>query len=74
MTVRKRSGLLLSDLQKMAKAATQHGVPIEMQDNSGRIFRVYPSVEALSPATAMDDDIAYGGNSLEEWRNRKRKR
>lgn len=58
----------------MAKAAKRHGVPIEMQDTTGRIFRVYPSISDLKPPTSIDPDIAYGGNSLEEWRNRKKRR
>jgi len=74
MPTSKTTGIRLADLDRMAKAAKRHNVPIEMQDTTGRIFRVYPSADDLKPSTSIDPDIAYGGTTLEEWRNRKRRR
>jgi hypothetical protein len=45
-----------------------------MQDVTGIIFRVYPSVDDLKPSESGDPDIAYGGSTLEEWRNRRKRR
>jgi len=74
MPASKNPGIRLADLDRMAKAAKRHNVPIEMQAADGRIFRVYPSTDDLKPSAAIDPDIAYGGTTLEEWRNRKRRR
>jgi hypothetical protein len=74
MRASREGGLLQSDLDRMAKTAKRHGVPIEMQDGTGRIFRVYPSVDDLKPSESGDPEIAYGGSTLEEWRNRRKRR
>ncbi|MDQ4679408.1 hypothetical protein LWV33_21795 [Brucella intermedia] len=66
-----KASIRQSDLDRMAVIATKRGVPIEMRDERGRIFRVYPTVEDLKHDTALDPELAYGGNSLEEWRNRR---
>lgn len=66
-----KASIRQSDLDRMAIIATKRGVPIEMRDERGRIFRVYPTVEDLKHDTALDPELAYGGNSLEEWRNRR---
>ncbi|GEM_PF-1956914 len=66
-----KASIRQSDLDRMAVIATKRGVPIEMQDERGRIFRVYPTVADLKQDTAIDSELAYGGNSLEEWRNRR---
>lgn len=60
-----------SDLDRMAIIATKRNVPIEMRDERGRVFRVYPTVGDLQNETAIDPDLAYGGNTLDEWRNRR---
>lgn len=59
------------DLDRMASVAIKRGVPIEMLDERGRVFRAYPTIEALKQETGTDPDLAYGGNSLEEWRKRR---
>lgn len=60
-----------SDLDRMAIIATRRGVPIEMKDERGRIFRVYPTVDDLKQDNSLDPDLAYGGNNLEQWRRRR---
>lgn len=60
-----------SDLDRMAIIATKRNVPIEMRDERGRVFRVYPTVGDLHNETTLDPDLAYGGNNLEDWRNRR---
>lgn len=65
-----RASINQSDLDRMAIIATKRGVPIEMKDERGRIFRVYPTVADLHTEVSIDSDTAYGGNSLEEWRKR----
>lgn len=60
-----------SDLDRMAIIATRRGVPIEMRDERGRIFRVYPTVDDLKQDNSLDPDLAYGGNNLEQWRRRR---
>lgn len=69
MTV--RASIKQSDLDRMAIIATKRNVPIEMRDERGRIFRVYPAVSDLQNEPTIDPDLAYGGNSLDEWRNRR---
>jgi len=66
-----KASIRQSDLDRMAIIATKRGVPIEMRDERGRVFRVYPTVSDLKQESSIDPDIAYGGNSLEEWRNRR---
>lgn len=66
-----KASIRQSDLDRMAIIATKRGVPIEMRDERGRVFRVYPTVADLKQESSIDPDIAYGGNSLEEWRNRR---
>ena len=66
-----KASIRQSDLDRMAVTAKKRGVPVEMLDERGRIFRVYPTVEDLKHDTALDPELAYGGNSLEEWRNRR---
>lgn len=51
----------------MAIIATKRNVPIEMRDERGRIFRVYPAVSDLQNEPTIDPDLAY----LDEWRNRR---
>lgn len=63
-----------SDLDRMAVIATKRGVPIEMRDERGRIFRVYPTVDDLKQDNGLDPDLAYGGNNLEQWRKRRESR
>lgn len=66
-----RASIKQSDLDRMAIIATKRNVPIEMRDERGRVFRVYPTVGDLQNETAIDQELAYGGNNLEEWRNRR---
>lgn len=66
-----KASISQSDLDRMAIVATKRGVPIEMKDERGRIFRVYPTVDDLKQDNSLDPDLAYGGNNLEQWRKRR---
>ncbi|WOC15011.1 hypothetical protein [Pseudochrobactrum sp. MP213Fo] len=69
MTV--KATITQSDLDRMAIISTKRNVPIEMRDERGRVFRVYPTVDDLKNENTIDPDLAYGGNSLEDWRKRR---
>ena len=69
-----KASISQSDLDRMAVIATKRGVPIEMRDERGRIFRVYPTVDDLKQDNSLDPDLAYGGNNLEQWRKRRESR
>jgi hypothetical protein len=69
-----KASISQSDLDRMAVIATKRGVPIEMRDERGRIFRVYPTVEDLKQDNSLDPDLAYGGNNLQQWRKRRESR
>ena len=69
-----KASISQSDLDRMAIIATKRGVPIEMRDERGRIFRVYPTVEDLKQDNSLDPDLAYGGKNLQQWRKRRESR
>lgn len=58
-----------ADLRRMAEIAKSQGVRVEMEID-GKIFRVSPDIHDNHSNTAVDADLAFGGNSLSEWRAR----
>ncbi len=59
-----------ADLKRMADIALEKGVRVEIEID-GKIIRVAPDIPDNHKQTSVDRDIAYGGNSLSEWRARR---
>lgn len=59
-----------ADLKRMAEIAKTQGVRVEIEID-GKIFRVAPDIPDNHKQSSVDRDIAYGGNSLSEWRARR---
>lgn len=58
-----------SDLKRMADVAKEKGVRVEMEIG-GRIIRVMPESTEVHSPERVDPAVAFGGNSLSEWRAR----
>lgn len=58
-----------SDLKRMAAIAKEQGVSVSIEVN-GKIITVSPDIRSLEPKSTIDAEIAFGGNSLSEWRGR----
>lgn len=59
-----------ADLKRMAAVAKTENVSITLEIG-GRKFTVSPVIQDIHTSNAVDVDIAYGGNSLASWRNRR---
>jgi hypothetical protein len=58
-----------SDLKRMADIAKAKGVRVEIEI-AGKIVRVMPDIQEPAAKTSVDADVAFGGNSLSDWRAR----
>lgn len=58
-----------SDLKRMADVAKAKGVRVEIEV-AGRIIRVMPEPTENHSQDRVDPAVAFGGNSLSEWRAR----